>query len=271
MTYRDRRERRADRLRGWAAGREQKGREAFQKSHDLADQIPLGQPILVGHHSEAHARRDADRITRDMQQGVEHSRKAADHTGKADNIERELRGAIYMDDPDARERLEEKIVTLEAERERRKAINAEARKHKQDKETFLAWLDTQDERTRSDLMSVFNMYQGGLRWVKYDLSNIGGTITKEKQRLAQLTGAPTGKCQNCDYKKPAHDHGIACDNYEAETSASITTRAKAVKVILCRYAGRCADCGNSIERGEQAVHVERGVIRCMTCQEERRS
>ena len=170
-----------------------------------------------------------------------------------------------MDDPDAIERLEEKIAKLEAERERKKAVNKEAGKHKQDKEAFLAWLATQDERTRGDLMSVFNMYQGGLRWVKYDLSNIGGTITKERKRLAQLKGAPEGKCQRCGYKKLAHDRGIACENYEPETTESIATRA--VKLITCRYAGTCGDCGNAIDKGEQAVHVERGVIRCMDCQQ----
>ena len=170
-----------------------------------------------------------------------------------------------MDDPDAIERLEEKIATLEAERERKKAINKEAGKHKQDEDSFLAWLATQDERTQSDLMSVFNMYQGGLRWVKYDLSNIAGTITKERKRLAKLTGAPTGKCKHCDYKERAHQQGMACENYEAETTESIATRA--VKLITCRYAGTCGDCGNAIDKGEQAVHVERGVIRCMDCQQ----
>ena len=37
----------------------------------IADQIPLGQPILIGHHSERRARRDAERIQ-------SHTRRAVD-------------------------------------------------------------------------------------------------------------------------------------------------------------------------------------------------
>jgi phospholipid N-methyltransferase len=37
----------------------------------IADGIPLGQPILVGHHSERHARRDAERIENGMRKAVQ--------------------------------------------------------------------------------------------------------------------------------------------------------------------------------------------------------
>lgn len=58
MTYRDRREAKADRLREWAEKREAKAAAAFDSAATLSDAIPFGQPILVGHHSEKRARRD---------------------------------------------------------------------------------------------------------------------------------------------------------------------------------------------------------------------
>ena len=42
----------------------------------IADHIPFGQPILVGHHSEKRARRDADRIISLTGQGIELHREA---------------------------------------------------------------------------------------------------------------------------------------------------------------------------------------------------
>ena len=183
MTYRERREARADRLREWAAKRETGAAAVFkQGEHFRGDNAFNTQPGHIPERARLIARED--RASQSLA-------KAHSMSARADSIDRAADRAIYMDDPDAVERLEEKIAKLEAERERKKAVNKEAGKHKQDKETFLAWLSTQDDRTRRDLMGVLNLYQGGLRWVKYDLSNIGGTITKERRRLAQLTNRHT--------------------------------------------------------------------------------
>ena len=58
MGYRERRLAKAERLREWAEKRQAKSAAAFKGVHTIADGIPFGQPILVGHHSERHARRD---------------------------------------------------------------------------------------------------------------------------------------------------------------------------------------------------------------------
>jgi hypothetical protein len=57
MTTRERREARAARLREWADKREAKSTAAFDAVRQIADNIPMGQPILVGHHSESAAAR----------------------------------------------------------------------------------------------------------------------------------------------------------------------------------------------------------------------
>jgi hypothetical protein len=62
MTYRERRQRRAARLREWAAGRAAKAEAAFDRATEIGDQIQLGQPVLVGDHSERRHRRDLARI-----------------------------------------------------------------------------------------------------------------------------------------------------------------------------------------------------------------
>ena len=58
----ERAEVKADRLEDLSTRRAQDGDRAQSGVHAIADGIPFGQPILVGHHSERHARKDAEKI-----------------------------------------------------------------------------------------------------------------------------------------------------------------------------------------------------------------
>jgi hypothetical protein len=186
MTYRERRERRAARLREWAAGRAAKSEAAFDRAHEIGDQIPLGQPVLVGHHSERRHRRDLARIDGAMAAGVEHGRTADRMGQRAANIEAALEASIYDDDPDAVERLRERIAALEAERDRIKAYNASYRRGQPDPSLL-------DKRQRETLESVRRVapYQLGKSgaFPAYALSNLSGNLARNRQRLARLLGA----------------------------------------------------------------------------------
>ena len=66
-------ERAEDRAERFAEYREHRAEDATRARDAvaaLADGIPLGQPILVGHHSERHARKDAERIDNGMRRAV---------------------------------------------------------------------------------------------------------------------------------------------------------------------------------------------------------
>jgi hypothetical protein len=67
---------RADRLTDRAANHQQQAEAAWQRSHAIAEHIPLGQPILVGHHSEQRHRRDLQRIDHAARQGYEEEQTA---------------------------------------------------------------------------------------------------------------------------------------------------------------------------------------------------
>lgn len=183
MTTRERRERRAARLREWAAKREQKAVQSSAQARELGSQIPLGQPILVGHHSERGHRRHLARIDSAMSRAAEHADKARSMESRADNIEAALDCSIYSDDADAVERLRERIAALEAERDRIKAYNASARKGAPD-ESLL------DGRQRATLESVrrhtpYALGKGG-GFPAYVLSNLSGNIKRNRDRLAVL-------------------------------------------------------------------------------------
>src|SRR5262249_8713764 len=124
-----------------------------------------------------------------MAAGVEHGRMA-DRMGQcAANIEAALEASIYDDDPDAVERLRERLATLEAERDRIKAYNASCRRGQPDPGLL-------DERQRETLGSVRRVApdqlgKGG-SFPSYALSNLNGNLARNRQRLARLLGVEGG-------------------------------------------------------------------------------
>jgi len=185
MTYRERREARAERLRGWADKREERAQAASETAHQMLDAIPFGQPILVGHHSERADRRYRDRAWNKMGEAVESARKAESMAGRVATIESQLDSSIYDDDPDAVERLEERVAALEAERARIVAFNKTCRKGAPD-------MSVLDEAQRTEYASLKALHQRfpTLRpdgaFPSYATSNIGGRITKDRQRVEYL-------------------------------------------------------------------------------------
>lgn len=105
----DRAEQRAERFEGYEDRRTADAEAAHQAVKSIADPIPLGQPILVGHHSERRARKDAERIENGM-------RKAVRMWDTAQYWQRRAAGAIrhakYKERPDVRAR---RIKGLEAD------------------------------------------------------------------------------------------------------------------------------------------------------------
>lgn len=76
---------RRDALTAKAARKQGDSQAAHERVDAIAGMIPLGQPILVGHHSEGRHRRNLDRIDRGMRQSIAAHREssAATHTAEA--------------------------------------------------------------------------------------------------------------------------------------------------------------------------------------------
>jgi hypothetical protein len=190
-TRRERLEARAEKRAAWAESRESKARAAQERVHAIADGIPFGQPILVGHLSVGRLRRDVAKIEAGMSATVEHDRMSRHHAEKAAGLEEQLARSIYDDDPDAIERLEEKLERLEGERDRIKAYNAAVRKPGVGPaEAELLQRELLDDRQRADIRSIARAcpYQLGKRgeFPGYALSNLGATIRTTRERLERL-------------------------------------------------------------------------------------
>lgn len=118
----DRAEARAERFEGYSENRAEDAQHARQAVAAIADHIPMGQPILVGHHSERRARKDAERIENGM-------RRAVKMWETSEYWARRAKGALlhakHKERPDVRAR---RIKGLEADKRKQERNKAEAEK-----------------------------------------------------------------------------------------------------------------------------------------------
>jgi hypothetical protein len=80
--------RKADMLQNAAIKADCKSDQFYKKSHSITDNIPDGQPILVGHHSENRHRRDLAKSWSAMGKSVELSDKADEYKNRAEYWEK---------------------------------------------------------------------------------------------------------------------------------------------------------------------------------------
>lgn len=98
----------AERYGEWADKARQRSDEAFERSNNAVAGIPLGQPILVGHHSEGMHRAAIKRSWAAMDKSVEESKKAEAHESKAEYWER-MADKIDLSMPESIEFFEHKL------------------------------------------------------------------------------------------------------------------------------------------------------------------
>lgn len=154
----ERAEERADRFEDYSDKRKVDADNAHAAVASICDGIPLGQPILVGHHSERHARKDAERIENGMRKAIklwETSKYWQDRARSA------ITHAKYKERPDVRAR-------------RIKGIEADKRK---------------SERTRSEAETCIKFWTGKLVGVAKDGTKTPIEITEaNRERICNLLG-----------------------------------------------------------------------------------
>lgn len=180
MTMRERMERRAELRRDWAQKRAARADSAFKAAHAVAEMIPLGQPILIGHHSEGRARGDAKRIESRMASGVESEQMAVRHERKAATIESRLKRTIFSDDANAAENLKNRIADRERIIERMKFVN---KAHAKFLKTGVMPADVSESEAQK-----IREYKPAYSWEPhpyppYSLTNLRNQIAADRKRL----------------------------------------------------------------------------------------
>ncbi|MBW4818720.1 DUF3560 domain-containing protein [Rhodococcus qingshengii] len=182
MTYRERRLARAARLEEWAEKRAAKAGDNFTTVRSLVKDVPFGQPILVGHHSERASLRHRDRVIGAMDRGVENSQKSEEMKSKARNIRSAVDRAIYDDDADAIDRLRKQIAKAESLRYEIKAYNLSVKAGHADE----SLLGEDMRRNLHKLLGMPGMMGKGGQLPSSLCSGLSSGISKNRKRLARL-------------------------------------------------------------------------------------
>src|SRR3546814_15322239 len=115
--YEEKQGERRERLLAAADKAEARADQAYRRA-DLREEvsgIPFGQPILVGHHSERRHRRTIARAEAAMGRAVAESKRADELRRKAASVGT---AGISSEDPEAGEKIADKVVRLEAKQAR---------------------------------------------------------------------------------------------------------------------------------------------------------
>ncbi len=153
---------------------------AFQRERAIGDVIPLGQPILVGHHSEKRHRRDIERMHSHIRKGIALTKAAEDLESRATAAEKNR--AISSDDPEALDKLREKLAALEERHTRMVATNAEIRKGGDVLPRLVALGFS--ERTGRAILA--NPDAGRLGFADFELRNSAANMRRLKEWIADF-------------------------------------------------------------------------------------
>ncbi|NOW95837.1 DUF3560 domain-containing protein [Mucilaginibacter sp. SG564] len=177
--FEERRQRRLDNARNRAAKSQAESTRLFERSDQMASAIPMGQPILVGHHAEGRDRRYRQSIHDTMGKSVAMQKKAEYYNDKAYGIEND--NAISSDDPQALQKLREKLNSLQALQTFMKAANKLIRKG--DKEGFLK-LGFGTEKLWAEVTAEGQF--GGKGFPSFRMTNNGANIRRIAERIKGL-------------------------------------------------------------------------------------
>jgi frataxin-like iron-binding protein CyaY len=153
------------------------------KARSISSVIPLGQPILVGHHSEKRHRADLNKIDTTLHKSDEAYQKSKYYQNRAKTTA--SNNAISGDDPEAVSQYKEKLAKLVALQERMKAVNVYWRKHKTMK-GYSGMSDSEAEKIDKQMETAYSWVQKSGPYESWRLSNNNAEIRRVKEKLASL-------------------------------------------------------------------------------------
>lgn len=155
---------------------------AYRDSQKAIAGIEMGQPILVGHHSESRHRAALARSDRAMRKSCDESDKARYYRQKAASVGT---GGISADDPDAIQKLREELAKAEQAQEMMKAANKAIRGNKTDEARVNALIAQGiSEKLAAELIKPD--YAGRAGFPSYALTNNNANAKRIAKRIQEL-------------------------------------------------------------------------------------
>lgn len=181
--FEEKRENRVARFERLAQKFSQESESRYKRFHDLLSVIPMGQPILVGHHSERGHRALLNKADNAMRASVEADKKSAYYADRAEAAE--TNNAISSDDPQAIEKLQAKLDALIKNQELMKACNkiAKGKKTSQAEKVELLMALGLKESTANEILIP---HYGRVGIQGFKLTNNNANISTVRKRLEHL-------------------------------------------------------------------------------------
>lgn len=179
--YEERQEQRKERYAALAGKANAKSTALANRSSQMAECIPFGQPILVGHHSEKRDRNFRAKIHSTMGQAVQEQKKADYYEQKAQSVGK---GGISSDDPSAIEKLESKLKGLQEAQDKMKKANKLIKKVEDHANRLngLIALGFSEKQAQD----VLNPRFGYIGFAGFSLQNNNAEINRLKKRIEEL-------------------------------------------------------------------------------------
>lgn len=200
-TYEKKLEAKRARYQELAEKKEAEARARYKAVDDIAKMIPMGQPVLVGHHSEKRHRKDLERMDQNMRKGIEASDAAKYYKNKAETYGTY---SISADDPDAVRKLKQELQELEHDQAVMKNVNKIIRNKKLTKEEKIEQLKALHASAHEIRSWLTPDYMGKCGVPSYVLSNRSANIRRIKQRIDQLSATqmqePQEDTEHPDYR-----------------------------------------------------------------------
>ncbi|MBZ0121665.1 MAG: DUF3560 domain-containing protein, partial [Sandaracinaceae bacterium] len=186
--YDDKLEARRTRLQARADKAQAKARAAAGKADSIASMIPMGQPILVGHHSERRHRKHLGEIDRAMRTAIEASDEAEELRRRARRVGS---AGVSADDPNAIDKLEAKIAQIERDRDEAKKVNAAYREGGWEAVAKLGVIGPEDVLA---LGAAMEHLPRGMRvpYPAYVFQNVSSELRRLRERVEALKKGPIG-------------------------------------------------------------------------------
>ena len=178
--FAEKRAARVERMRAKAARLGAASESAHAQARKVGDMIPMGQPILIGHHSQRRHVRDLDRMQRGLERSLDLSNQATALERRATRSEKGR--AVSSDDPEAIEKLRDKLSRLNANRGRMRAANAAIRAGG-DVVAALGRLGFREDEARKLLEKDF---AGRIGFADYALRNAAAEAGRVERRIREM-------------------------------------------------------------------------------------
>ncbi|MGR9587118.1 DUF3560 domain-containing protein [Pandoraea sputorum] len=230
---------RAERFEGYSESNAHKSESAHRAARDSVAGIPLGQPILVGHHSEARHRRALERQDTNIRKAIETGKRAESWARRAAGAEANAARKVSL--PVRHRRV--KVLEAAARKQRRNISAGGNESEIQWANRWLAHYEARIAYEREMLAAA-----GGCAATQHDFA-VGGTVTVRGEKLVvlrvnrsgtEVNSLTTTPPQLVHWRKHWKVAAERVEAYEAPTQEACDTAAivkKLAPIINHKFAG----------------------------------